>query len=61
MTGFGATSVSGGRAISSGVSVERLKLWMAVALGYTVPALAPSGSWIMLDTPPMIGERSEVI
>jgi len=53
ITGFGATSSFFGRATSGGVSIERLKLRVPVALGCTVLALAPSGSWIVLDTAPM--------
>ena len=53
MTGLAATSSFFGRATSNGVSIERLKLSVGVALGSTAPALAPSGSWIALDTPPV--------
>jgi len=46
MTGLGATSSLGGQATSGGVSVERLKLRVAVALGSTVPTLTKFSSWI---------------
>jgi len=54
MTGFAATSGLGDWATSGKeMSVERFELWVAVALGSTVPVLALSGSWITLYTPPM--------
>jgi len=44
MTGFGATSSFLARATSGEVSIERLKLRVAVAFGSTVLVLASSGS-----------------